>query len=144
MILANVRKDVPPKVAHVGEKNQPCSSWCHWKKLLQYFCNSKLPTSPCQLDEQPSVPNKKLPLVFDAAVLDDPDGWLDDEHITAAQHLLQEQMWQACKVHHWSTPEHFMFTKTTHSSSVSMRMATMHWITACVNSWMFKWRCPSV
>ena len=61
------------------------------------------------------MPNKKLPLVFDAAVLDDPDGWLDDEHITAAQHLLQEQMWQACKVHHWSTPEHLMFTKTTHS-----------------------------
>ena len=35
------------------------------------------------------MPNKKLPLVFDAAVLEDPDGWLDDEHITAA--LLQEQ-----------------------------------------------------
>ena len=33
--------------------------------------------------------NKKLPLVFDAAVLEDPNGWLDDE--TAAQHLLQEQ-----------------------------------------------------
>ena len=73
------------------------------------------------------MPNRKLPLVFDAAVLEDPDGWLDDEHITAAQHLLQEQhpdMWQACKVHHCSTPEHLMFTKTTHSSSVSMRMAT--------------------
>ena len=37
------------------------------------------------------MPNIKLPLVFDAAVLEDPDGWLDDEHITAAQHLLQEQ-----------------------------------------------------
>ena len=24
-------------------------------------------------------------------MLEDPDGWLDDEHITAAQHLLQEQ-----------------------------------------------------
>ena len=35
--------------------------------------------------------NKKLPLVFDTAVLEDPNGWLDDEHITAAQHLLQEQ-----------------------------------------------------
>ena len=32
--------------------------------------------------------NKKLPLLFDTAVLED---WLDDEHITAAQHLLQEQ-----------------------------------------------------
>ena len=37
------------------------------------------------------MPNKKLPLVFDAAVLEDPDEWLDDEHIMAAQHLLQEQ-----------------------------------------------------
>ena len=35
--------------------------------------------------------NKKLPLVFDTAVLEDANGWLDDEHITAAQHLLQEQ-----------------------------------------------------
>ena len=26
-----------------------------------------------------------------AAVLEGPDGWLDDEHTTAAQHLLQEQ-----------------------------------------------------
>ncbi|KAL5479612.1 hypothetical protein EMCRGX_G023159 [Ephydatia muelleri] len=43
------------------------------------------------LDEQPSVPNKKLPLVFDAAGLEDPDGWLEDEHITSAQHLLQER-----------------------------------------------------
>ncbi|KAL5505415.1 hypothetical protein EMCRGX_G006842 [Ephydatia muelleri] len=34
------------------------------------------------------------------------------------------QMWQACKVHHCSTPEHLRFTETTHSSSVSMRMAT--------------------
>ena len=46
------------------------------------------------------MPNRKLPLVFDAAVLEDPDGWLDDEHITAAQHLLQEQhpdMWRPAK-----------------------------------------------
>ena len=35
--------------------------------------------------------NKKLPPVFDTAVLEDRNGWLDDEHITAAQHLLQEQ-----------------------------------------------------
>jgi len=34
------------------------------------------------------VPNKKL---LDVAVLDDPDGWLDDEHISAAQDLLQQQ-----------------------------------------------------
>ncbi|KAL5500398.1 hypothetical protein EMCRGX_G011953 [Ephydatia muelleri] len=47
--------------------------------------------STIQLDEQPSVSNKKLPPVFDTAVLEDPNGWLDDEHITAAQHLLQEQ-----------------------------------------------------
>ena len=34
------------------------------------------------------MPNKKLP---DVAVLDDPDGWLDDDHISAAQDLLQQQ-----------------------------------------------------
>ena len=34
------------------------------------------------------MPNKKL---LDVAVLDDPDGWLDDEHISAAQDLLQQQ-----------------------------------------------------
>ena len=34
-------------------------------------------------DEQPSVPNKKLP---DVAVLDDPDGWLNDEHISQLTH----------------------------------------------------------
>ena len=72
------------------------------------------------------MPNKKLPCVFDAAVLEDPDGWMDDEHITAAQHLLQEQHSDVAglQVHHCSRPEHLMFTKTTHSSSVSMRMAT--------------------
>ncbi|KAL5503548.1 hypothetical protein EMCRGX_G010513 [Ephydatia muelleri] len=47
--------------------------------------------STIQLDEQPSVSNKKLPPVFDTAVLEDRNGWLDDEHINAAQHLLQEQ-----------------------------------------------------
>ena len=34
------------------------------------------------------MPNKKLSYV---AVLDDPDGWLDDEHISAAHDLLQQQ-----------------------------------------------------
>ena len=37
------------------------------------------------------MPLKKLPFMFDVAVLEDPDGWLDDEHISTAQHLLQEQ-----------------------------------------------------
>ena len=62
------------------------------EEAAAYFC--KLLTSPCHhctvFDVQPSVPNK-LALVFDAAVLEDPNGWLDNEHITAAQHLLQEQ-----------------------------------------------------
>ena len=35
-------------------------------------------------DEQLSVPNRNL------AVLDDSEGWLDDEHISAVQHLLQD------------------------------------------------------
>ena len=92
MILANVRKDVPPKVVHVGEKKQPCSSWCHAGRS---FCNTfAIANCPPHnvinvLDEQP---NKKFPLVFGAAVLEYPDGWLDDVHFIAApQYLLQEQ-----------------------------------------------------
>eukprot|EP00731_Ephydatia_muelleri_P022317 Em0014g908a len=72
-------------------KNQPCSSWCHAGRSC---CNTSAITN-CTThlvitvsDEQPSVPNKKL---LDVAVLDDPDGWLDDEHISAAQDLLQQQ-----------------------------------------------------
>ncbi|KAL5471089.1 hypothetical protein EMCRGX_G029165 [Ephydatia muelleri] len=64
-------------------KNQPCSSWCHAGRSC---CNTSAITN-CTThlvitvsDEQPSVPNKKL---LDVAVLDDPDGWLDDEHISA-------------------------------------------------------------
>ena len=60
------------------------------------------------------MPNKKLPLVFNAAVLEDPDGWLDDEHITAAQHLLQEQHSDVAG-HHCSTPEHFSDVHKDHS-----------------------------
>ena len=41
------------------------------------------------------MPNKKL---LDVAVLDDPDGWLDDDHISAAQDLLQQQ--HPIKVHY--------------------------------------------
>ena len=72
------------------------------------------------------MPNKKIPLVFDAAVLEDPDEWLDDEHIMAAQHLLQEQHpdvtgLQSTSLQYTRTLD---VTKTTHSSSVSMRMAT--------------------
>ena len=73
--------------------NQPrSSSWCHaGRSCCNTFSNCPPHHVIRVLDEKPSVPNKKLLLVFDAAVLEDPDGWLDDEHITAAQHLLQEQ-----------------------------------------------------
>ena len=90
MIFANVRRDVPPKVAHVGEK---ISLVAAAGAMLEdnTFANCPPHHVINVLDEQPSVPNKKLPLVFDATILEDPDGWLDNEHITAAQHLLQEQ-----------------------------------------------------
>ena len=89
MILANVRRDVPPKVALVGEKISLVAAGA----MLEEAAAIELPTSHVinVLDEQPSVSNKKLPPVFDAAVLEDPNGWLDDEHTPAAQHLLQEQ-----------------------------------------------------
>ena len=66
---------MPPKVAHVGEKNQPCSSWCHaGRSCCNTFAIENCPTLHVitVLDEQPSVSNKKLPLVFDTAVLEDP------------------------------------------------------------------------
>ena len=34
---------------------------------------------------------KSYVFLFDVTVLDDRHHWLDDEHISAAQHLLQEQ-----------------------------------------------------
>ena len=73
MIFANVRRDVPPKVAHVGEK---ISLIAAAGAMLEDNAFANCPPHHVinVLDEQPSVPNKKLPLVFDAAVLEDPDG----------------------------------------------------------------------
>eukprot|EP00731_Ephydatia_muelleri_P003894 Em0002g70a len=47
------------------------------------------PTSEVQVDV--GVEDEEQQTSNVQAVLDDPNGWLDDEHITAAQHLLQEQ-----------------------------------------------------
>ena len=69
--------------------------------------------------------------MFDAAVLEDPDGWLDDEHKTAAQHLLQEQHSDVAglQVHHCSRPEHFSYIHKDHSFVQCLHENGNHWIT---------------
>ena len=82
MILANVRRDVPCTKSCPGRrKDQPCSNWCHaGRSCCNTFAIANCPPHHVinVFDEQPSVPHTKLPLVFDAAVFEDPGGWLDD------------------------------------------------------------------
>ena len=72
MIFANVRRDVPLKVAHRRKISLVAAAGAMLEDNT--FANCPPHHVINVLDEQPSVCNKKLPLVFDATILEDPDG----------------------------------------------------------------------